>query len=60
MLIKLKMFTVLQGPVSINILAGAGTLLAASSNVESNGALQNVALSSRLMPQQRGILKTLM
>ena len=50
----------LQGPVSINVMAGAGGVLGASNGIHSNAGSQRVTSGPRLIPQQRGILKTLM
>ncbi len=49
----------LQGPVSINVMAGAGVVLGASNGTQSTAGSQRVTSGPRLMPQKRDILKTL-
>ncbi|KAL3158440.1 hypothetical protein ABBQ38_010674 [Trebouxia sp. C0009 RCD-2024] len=47
----------LQGPVSINVMAGIGGVL--SSNIQGNASLPREASTPRQISQQRGVLKTL-
>ena len=49
----------LQGPVSINVMAGAGGVLGASNGIQSHAGSQRVTSGPRLIPQKRDILKTL-
>ena len=46
-----------QGPISINVMAGAGGVL--SNNIQGNALIQREMSSPRMIPHQRGVLKTL-
>ena len=46
-----------QGPISINVMAGAGGVL--SNNIQGNALMQREVSSPRMIPHQRGVLKTL-
>ena len=48
---------VVQGPISINVMAGAGAVL--SDNIQGDASMQREVSSPRLVPHERGVLKTL-
>ena len=54
---RARVDAMLQGPISINVLAGAGGVLADNIQSSASSLLDNSA--PRMIPQQRGVLKTL-